>query len=96
MPLINWEIELNLFWFKNCVILSNATRDAIAATEVSGANDSNVNPAVNVSATSATFKITNTNLYVPIVTLSTEDDNKFLEQLKSGFKRTIKWNKYRS
>ena len=34
-------------------------------------------------------------LYVPEVTLSTKDDNNFLEQLKSGFKRTIKWNKYR-
>ena len=34
-------------------------------------------------------------MYVPVVTLSTEDDNNFLEQLKSGFKRTIKWNKYR-
>ena len=35
-------------------------------------------------------------MYVPVVTLSTEDDNNFLEQLNSGFKRTIKWNKYRS
>ena len=35
-------------------------------------------------------------MYVPVVTLSTKDDNNFLEQLKSGFKRTIKWNKYRS
>ena len=33
---------------------------------------------------------------MPIVTLSTKDNNSFLEQLKSGFKRTIKWNKYRS
>ena len=32
---------------------------------------------------------------VPVVTLSTEDDNKVLEKLKTGFKRTIKWNKYR-
>ena len=46
--------------------------------------------------TNAAFKITDTKLYVPVVTLSTEDDNKFLEELKSGFKRTIKWNKYRS
>ena len=45
--------------------------------------------------TNVTFKITDTKLYVPVVTLSTEDDNKFLEQLKSGFKRTIKSNKYR-
>ena len=35
-------------------------------------------------------------MYVPVVTLSTENDKKLLEQLKSGFKRTIKWNKYRS
>ena len=35
-------------------------------------------------------------MFVPVVTLSTQDDNKLLEQLKTGFKRTIKWNKYRS
>ena len=35
-------------------------------------------------------------MYVPVVTLSKENDTKLLEQLKSGFKRTIKWNKYRS
>ena len=46
--------------------------------------------------TNITFKVTNTKLYVPVVTLSTKDGNNFLEQLKSGFKRTIKWNKYRS
>ena len=46
--------------------------------------------------TSATFQITDTKLYVPVVTLSTKNDKKLLEQLKSGFKRTVKWNKYRS
>ena len=50
----------------------------------------------DISSANATFEITDTKLYVPVVTLSTEDDNNFLEQLKSGFKRTIKWNKYRS
>ena len=35
-------------------------------------------------------------MHVPLVTLSTENDNKLLEQLKSGFKGTIKLNKYRS
>ena len=35
-------------------------------------------------------------MYFPVFTLATEDDNNFLEQLKSGFKRAIKWNKYRS
>ena len=35
-------------------------------------------------------------LYVPVVTLSTENDKTLLEQLRTRFKRTIKWNKYRS
>ena len=35
-------------------------------------------------------------MYVPVVTLSAENDNKLLEQLKARFKRTIRWNKYRS
>ena len=42
------------------------------------------------------FKITNTKLYVPVVTLSTQDNRKLLQQLKSCFKRTINWNKYQS
>ena len=50
---------------------------------------------MDFSATNATFKITDTKLYVPVVTFSAEDDNNFLEQLKSGFERTSKWNKYR-
>ena len=41
-----------------------------------------------------TFTITETNLYVPVVTLSTQDNAKLLPQLKNGFKRTITWNKY--
>ena len=43
-----------------------------------------------------TFAITDTKLYVPFVTLSTKDNAKLLQQLKSGFKRTINWNKYES
>ena len=35
-------------------------------------------------------------MYVLVVTLSTENDKRLLEQLRTGFKRTIKWNKYRS
>ena len=44
----------------------------------------------------ATFEITDTKLYVPVVTLSTQKNTKFLQQLKSGFKRLINWNKYLS
>ena len=50
----------------------------------------------NVDDQVPTFTITETNLYVPIVTLSTQDNSKLLLQLKSGFKRTISWNKYLS
>ena len=39
------------------------------------------------------FAITDTKLYVPVVTLSTQDNAKLLQQLKSSFKRTINWNK---
>ena len=41
-----------------------------------------------------TFAITKTNLYVPVDTLSTQENAKLLLELKSGFKRTISWNKY--
>ena len=41
-----------------------------------------------------TFTITETNLYVLVVTLSTQNNAKLLPQLKSGFKRTMSWNKY--
>ena len=40
------------------------------------------------------YEITETKLYVPVVTLSTQDNAKLRQQLKSGFKRTINWNKY--
>ena len=49
-----------------------------------------------VAPTRFEFKITDTKLYVPVISLSKENDTRLLEQLKIGFKRTIKWNKYRS
>ena len=50
----------------------------------------------NVANQVPTFRITETNLYVPVVTSSTQDNAKLLPQLKLGFKRTIIWNKYLS
>ena len=41
-----------------------------------------------------TFTVTEANLYVPVVTLSTQDNSKLLPQVKNGFKRIITWNKY--
>ena len=52
--------------------------------------------ATSIPNQNATFAITDTKLYVPVVTLSTQENTKFSQQLKSGFKRVINWNKYLS
>ena len=90
MPLINCEVSLTLTWSENCVLTDITTQ---VAREAQG--DNPARPVIN-APTNATFQITVTKLYVPVVTLSTENDKKLLEQLRTGFKRTIKWNKYRS
>ena len=79
---------MTLTWSENCVITSKVARetDPDADPPVTGIN----NPK------NVVFKITDCKLYVPVVTLSAENDNKLLEQLNTGFKRTITWNKYRS
>ena len=82
IPLTNCDVELILTWYKNCV-LADMTVNADADT-------------ATVAPSGATFKINDTKLYVPVVTLSNENDTKLLEQLKTAFKRTIKWKKYRS
>ena len=78
IPLINCEVGLILTWSKSCVLANMTTRDA-----------EEDNPA-NVAPTGLQFKLTDTKLYVPVVTLSKENDKKLLEKLKTGFKRTIK------
>ena len=51
---------------------------------------------VTLANQGATFSITDTKLYVPIVILSIQDNVKLLKQLKSDFKRGINWAKYQS
>ena len=72
-------------WFKNCVLIDKSTREA----------DYNADPNVYEinNPEDATFKITDVKLFVPVVL---RQKKMILEQLKTGFKRTIKWNKYRS
>ena len=53
-------------------------------------------PVVATATTSARFRINNAKFYVPVVTLSIDDNIKFLKNIKQGFKRTICWKKYRS
>ena len=83
-PLINCEVEPILTWPKNCVLADVTERDKESD-----------NQAI-VAPVELTVEITDTKLYVPVATLSKENETKLLEQLKTGFKRTIKWNKYRS
>ena len=73
VPVINCEVELILTWSKNCVLVDMTVRDT---------EDNNPNI---VSPTGLEFKITDRKLYVPVVSLSNENDIKLLEQLKSGF-----------
>ena len=79
MPLINSKVELSSRCIENCVLTS-------AAVEA----DAN-----NTGADSATFKITYGKLYVPVVTLSTEDNAKLSKLLGERFKRSAFWNKYK-
>ena len=85
IPLINCEITLILSWYKECVLVGRAFRGPPAAA----ANLIN-------SPIDAKFEITDFKLYIPAVTLSAENNNKLLDQLKSGFRRSIKWNKHMS
>ena len=79
IPLVNREVALAVSWSATCVITNTEKRILVAGQ-----------PNRGVSPTNATFKITDTKMYVPVVTLSVENDNKLLDQLKTGFKRTIK------
>ena len=89
MPLINYEVSLALTWYEDCVITSQEKRLVTAAQ--------GDNPEVrDDSPRNETFKTTGTKLYVSVVTLSAENGNKLLEQIKTGFKRIIKSNKCRS
>ena len=83
IPLISCEVSLELKWDKKCVITSLEQRD------IGGGNRDN-------ASTGAAVNISDCKLYVPAVTLSKDDETKLLTNLKSGFKREIIWNKYRS
>ena len=76
MPLINCKVELSLKWVENCVLTTAAI----------GAN------ATATGADSATFKIADTKLSVPVVTLSTEDNVKLVKQLNEI---PVYWSKYK-
>ena len=83
IPLISCEESFELKWDKNYIITS------LEQIDIGGSNIDN-------APTGATLAINDCKLYVPAVTLSKDDEVKLLTNLKSGFKREIIWNKYRS
>ena len=83
IPLISCEVSLELKWNKTCVITSQQI----------GVNLDRGNTA---APTNAILAISDCKLYIPVVTLSKDDEIKLLTNLKSGFTREIEWNKYRS
>ena len=80
IPLINCKVELFLEQTENCLL--------------SGGENINDAGAVANAGTAATFKITDAKLYVPIVTLSVEDNAKLSNLLSKGFERSVYWNEY--
>ena len=86
ISLISCDVSLELKWNKNCVITSLKERQVDAGP-----------PVVRDGApTGASLAINDCKLYIPVVTLSKDDEIKLLANLKSGFKKEIEWNKYRS
>ena len=77
-----WTLEMSLINCEINLILTWFKNCVIVSTNVANQN--------------ATFEITDTKLYVSVVTLSTQNNSKLRQQLKSGFKRVINWNKYLS
>ena len=85
-PLINFEIKLDLAWSNKCIISEVSMTLTIA--------DNPATPARNTIGT--IFQINNPKLYVAVVTFSINDNIRFLENIRQGFKKTILWNKHRS
>ena len=82
LPFINCEIEIDLTWSKECIVSEISITPAIAGNP-------NARPPVQAretrQTTGSTFQINNAKLYVPVVTLSINDNVKFLENIKQGF-----------
>ena len=76
IPLINCKVNLILAWFKNCVLTDMTIHDSVNAKA-----DNPARLAIN-APTSGSSYITDTILYVTVITLSIEDGNKLLQQLK--------------
>ena len=83
MPLINCKVELKLQWTKYCVL------------SAAGIHNLNDNDKGN-NGNNIIFTIKDTKLYVPVVTLSARDNQKFSKLLSKGFETSVYWNEYKT
>ena len=80
MPLINCKVELEPIWAKYCVLFANGS-DKI--------ND-------NENANKIIFTIKDTALYVPVISLSSNDNQELLKLLSKRFERSVYWNEFKT
>ena len=94
--MINCEIELVFKWSQNCVLTSKATREAKPARPAG--DDPATQPALDTVAAinvppDLKFSIADCKLFVPVIILHAEYENKLYEQLKTGFTIIVAWKK---
>ena len=87
-PLINCKKEIDMKWTKSCVIT-----EVSRSFKVVDPNADKLVYELVTAKTGTAFQINNAKLYVPVVTLSINDNMKHLENIKETFKRTISWKK---
>ena len=78
-------VKQDLSWSKECIMFEISIILRVIL----------YNSVAVIQTTGATSQINNAKLYVPVFTLSRNDNIKFLEKIEQGFKRTISWNKFR-
>ena len=99
LTLINCEIELNLSWSKDWIISEILNNTEIAANSTCNQTVAHLlleQKTRGTLKTRATFQINSAKLYIPVVTLSINNNINLLRNIKQGLKRTVSWNKYRS
>ena len=91
--IINSEIELILKWSEDDVLTGKAIREAIVEGD-----DPATEPAVNAinKPPDLKFSVTDCKIYVPVITLQTENQDKLYKDRKTGISIDFTWSKYRS
>ena len=83
-------------WSKDCVLTSKAYRQTKPAVPAQGGNPALLAEAAVNAPSDLKFSVTGCRLFFPVVTLPKEYENTLLEELKSRFRITVEWDRYRS